>query len=81
MTIDGVLDEKYQSDNGDGQIFSQTNVAIWVLTAASGAFLFVRLWCRHRFSRLFWDDFVLTISWVCLEGDAIPGRRHGQPGL
>ncbi|KAK4245435.1 hypothetical protein C7999DRAFT_34198 [Corynascus novoguineensis] len=53
-------------DNGDAAVFSQTNVAIWVLTAASGAFLFVRLWCRHRFSKLWWDDFVLSLSWAIL---------------
>jgi hypothetical protein len=54
------------SDNGDASIFGQTNVAVWVLTAASGAFLFVRLWCRHRFSKLWWDDAVLTVSWTVL---------------
>jgi hypothetical protein len=56
----------YQSDNGDASIFSQTLVAVWVLTVASGGFLFVRLWCRHRFSKLWWDDLVLTISWSIL---------------
>ncbi|KAL2186939.1 hypothetical protein L209DRAFT_683794 [Thermothelomyces heterothallicus CBS 203.75] len=53
-------------DNGDSAIFSQTNVAIWVLTSASGAFLAVRLWCRHRFSKLWWDDYVLSLSWAIL---------------
>ncbi|KAK4150901.1 hypothetical protein C8A00DRAFT_45794 [Chaetomidium leptoderma] len=56
----------YQSDNGDAQIFTQTNIAIWVLTSASGAFLFVRLWCRHRFSSLWWDDGLLAFSWAIL---------------
>jgi hypothetical protein len=54
------------SDEGDAQIFGQTNVAIWVLTGAAGAFLGVRLWCRYRFSKLWWDDGVLTFSWVRL---------------
>jgi hypothetical protein len=54
----------YQNDNGDAAIFSQTLVATWVLTIAAGAFLFVRLGCRHRFSKLWWDDLVLSISWV-----------------
>ncbi|KFY94798.1 hypothetical protein V500_03063 [Pseudogymnoascus sp. VKM F-4518 (FW-2643)] len=53
------------SENGDAQ-FVQTNIAIWVLTCASAAFLFVRLWCRVQFSRLGWDDYVLTTSWVIL---------------
>jgi hypothetical protein len=56
----------YQSDNGDASIFSQTLVATWVLTVAAGAFLIVRLACRHRFSKLWWDDLVLSISWVRL---------------
>ncbi len=51
-------------DDGDAAIFAQTNIAIWVLTSASGAFLAVRLWCRHRFSKLWWDDALLTLSWV-----------------
>ncbi len=58
---DGAL----QSDAGDASIFTQTNIAIWVLTTSSGAFLGVRLWCRHRFSQLWWDDALLTLSWVC----------------
>jgi len=52
------------SDNGDESIFTETNIAIWVLTSSSGLFLAVRLWCRHRFSKLWWDDAVLTLSWV-----------------
>lgn len=53
------------SGQGDAQSV-QANVANWILTAASGAFLFVRLWCRFRFSKLWWDDFVLTAAWVIL---------------
>lgn len=60
------MDPNYNSDNGDAAIFSQTNIAVWVLTSASGAFLAVRLWCRHRFSKLWWDDALLTLSWVIL---------------
>jgi hypothetical protein len=54
-----------QSDSGDDAVFAQTNVAIWVLTLSSGAFLAVRLWCRHQFSKLWWDDALLVLSWVC----------------
>lgn len=50
----------------DDEIFAQTNAAIWILTSASGAFLLLRLWCRYRFSKLWWDDGLLWISWVCL---------------
>jgi hypothetical protein len=51
-------------DHGNSQ-FVKTNIATWILTCASGAFLFFRVWCRIRFSRLSWDDYVLTTSWVC----------------
>ncbi|GAB1319351.1 Rhodopsin domain-containing protein [Madurella fahalii] len=53
------------SGQGDVQ-FVHTNIAIWVLTCVSGAFLFVRLWCRLSFSKLWWDDAVLTTSWLIL---------------
>ena len=53
-------------DSADVAIFTQTNIAIWVLTASSGIFLAVRLWCRYRFSKLWWDDALLAWSWVCL---------------
>jgi hypothetical protein len=45
--------------------YAQTNIAIWILIGVSAAFLFVRLWCRQHFSQLWWDDGVLTTSWVC----------------
>ncbi|KAK4119590.1 hypothetical protein N657DRAFT_684384 [Parathielavia appendiculata] len=54
------------SDEGDATIFPQTNIAIWVLTAASGAFLALRLGCRQRFSKLWWDDGLLSLSWLIL---------------
>ena len=60
MSGSGIEDE----DGGDAAIFTQTNIAVWVLTMSSGAFLAVRLWCRHRFSKLWWDDALLTFSWV-----------------
>jgi hypothetical protein len=63
--MNATFDSRYQSDNGDAAIFTQTNIAVWVLTLSSGAFLAVRLWCRHRFSKLWWDDALLTFSWVC----------------
>ncbi len=54
----------YETDNGDAPIFTQTNTAVWVLTTAAGVFLAVRLWCRYRFSKLWWDDALLVVSWV-----------------
>ncbi len=55
----------HAADGGDAAIFTQTNIAVWVLTVSAGAFLIVRLWCRHQFSKLSWDDGILTLSWVC----------------
>lgn len=52
-------------ESGQDQ-FVQSNIAVWVLACASAAFLFVRLYCRLRFSSVWWDDFVLTVSWVRL---------------
>lgn len=72
------MDPKFNSDNGDAAIFFQTNIAVWVLTSASGGFLAIRLWCRHRFSKLWWDDALLTLSWVCRD-DGPWWRRGGQP--
>ncbi len=56
----------YQTDNGDEAIFTQTNIAVWVLTMSSGGFLALRLWCRHRYSKMWWDDALLMVAWVCL---------------
>jgi hypothetical protein len=56
----------YQDDNGDAAIFTQTNIAVWVLTLSSGIFLAVRLWCRYHYSKLWWDDALLAWSWVIL---------------
>ena len=42
------------------------NVAIWILMTSSALFLAGRLWCRHRSTKLWWDDLVLSISWVCI---------------
>lgn len=41
-----------------------TNIAIWILISTSAAFLGVRLWCRHHTAKMWWDDLVLTVSWV-----------------
>ncbi|KAK2757295.1 hypothetical protein FQN54_004809 [Arachnomyces sp. PD_36] len=50
----------------EDETFTHTNVAIWILTSAAASFLFVRLYCRFRYSHVWWDDFVLTISWLIL---------------
>ncbi|KAL2256398.1 hypothetical protein VTK26DRAFT_1737 [Humicola hyalothermophila] len=55
-----------QSDVGDDHIYAQTNIATWTLTGGAGVFLAVRLFCRTHYSRPWWDDFVLTVSWLVL---------------
>ncbi|KAK1756523.1 hypothetical protein QBC47DRAFT_451980 [Echria macrotheca] len=42
-------------------------ITTWTLTGLSGAFLLVRLACKlHTKRRLWWDDYVLALSWVML---------------
>lgn len=49
-----------------GEQAAHANTAIWVLVGVSCAFLFVRLGCRHHFSKVWWDDGVLSLSWILL---------------
>lgn len=49
--------------NGKDQS-TEINLAVWFLISVSAFFLGARLWCRQHFARLWWDDFVLTVSWV-----------------
>lgn len=51
--------------SGDDQS-AEINLAVWVLIGASTLFLAARLYCRQKFARLWWDDFLLTISWILL---------------
>ncbi|KAK3312834.1 hypothetical protein B0H66DRAFT_568975 [Apodospora peruviana] len=54
------------SGNIEGDRSLDTNIAIWILIGTSAVFLFVRLWCRHYAAKLWWDDLLLTISWILL---------------
>ncbi|KAK1751257.1 hypothetical protein QBC47DRAFT_454639 [Echria macrotheca] len=51
--------------NGEDQS-TEINFAVWLLVGVSTLFLAVRLWCRQHFAQLWWDDLVLTISWLLL---------------
>lgn len=43
------------------------NAVVWSLTAVSGLFLALRLFCKATRSKGFWwDDWVLTAAWVRL---------------
>jgi len=50
---------------GIGDKSVETNVAIWFLVSGSAIFLTLRLVLRHRSAKLWWDDLLLTVSWVC----------------
>ncbi|KAK0711898.1 hypothetical protein B0H67DRAFT_555801 [Lasiosphaeris hirsuta] len=42
-------------------------ITTWTLTGLSGTFLVVRLFCKlHTKRRLWWDDYVLALSWIML---------------
>jgi hypothetical protein len=47
----------------------------WTLTLLAGAFLGVRIYAKlSRKQRLWWDDYVLLISWVCTSGNIMPAH-------
>lgn len=44
-----------------------TIAVVWSFLAVSTVFLALRLYCKVWKSRgLWWDDYVLVVSWVCL---------------
>lgn len=50
------------ADNGPN-----LNAVLWVLVSCSGIFLVLRIYCKFLKHRgLWWDDYVLTASWVCI---------------
>ncbi|KAK3377230.1 hypothetical protein B0T24DRAFT_237074 [Lasiosphaeria ovina] len=49
----------------------QTIAAVWTLVVLSTVFLAVRVYCKvWRLKGLWWDDWVLILSWVCEIGNA-----------
>ena len=43
------------------------NYGIWMLTTLATGFLALRIYCKHlRHRGLWWDDYFLIASWVCL---------------
>ena len=43
------------------------NYTIWLMTGVSFTVLMLRVYCKmSRDRRLWWDDWVLKLSWVCL---------------
>lgn len=50
----------------------QMRAVIWTLLGFSGLFLGLRLYCKCLKSRgLWWDDFVLVVSWVRFAGETV----------
>lgn len=57
----------------------QINVTIWFLTALSASFLALRVYCkflRHR--GLWWDDYLLILSWVSISYGSFTTNRFGN---
>ena len=54
-------------------------VAITVLLLTlSAAFLFTRLYLKvHQRRRLWWDDYILVVAWVCIACRLPPTRADG----
>ncbi|KAK3689307.1 hypothetical protein B0T22DRAFT_536254 [Podospora appendiculata] len=50
---------------------SQTAAVIWTLVALATMFMALRIYCKiWRLRRLWWDDWVLVIGWMCFVVDA-----------
>ncbi|KAK3317516.1 hypothetical protein B0T19DRAFT_405206 [Cercophora scortea] len=50
---------------------AQTAAVIWSLVALATTFMVLRIYCKiWRLGRLWWDDWVLVISWMCFVVDA-----------
>ena len=69
------------ASNSEAAVFTQASIATWVLTSFSGVFLAARLWCRHRFSKPWWDDALLVLSWVSQTLDVYDMRSWTLTGL
>lgn len=54
----------------------------WLLVLASGAFLSLRIYCKFKRRRnLWWDDYILIFSWLCLVIDSIILTRNATKGF
>lgn len=49
----------------------QLNLTVWMLVSVSAIFLFTRLYLKNCQNRgLWWDDYALLVSWLCLTADS-----------
>lgn len=54
-----------EEDYHKSRVF-EVNFSCWFLTALAALFLGLRIYCKkYRGRGLWWDDYVLVISWVC----------------
>lgn len=52
-------------------------VGLWCLQAGATAFLAARLWMKHmRRHGIWWDDYILVISWVRIHHDTLPSELY-----
>lgn len=46
------------------------NYGVWLLTGLAAVFLGLRVFCKYLRRRgLWWDDYVLMASWVCVHSE------------
>ena len=52
-------------------------IGLWCLQAGATAFLAARLWMKHmRRHGIWWDDYILVISWVRIHHHALPRELY-----
>ncbi|KAG8162936.1 hypothetical protein KVR01_007414 [Diaporthe batatas] len=57
---------------GPGTRGPEVNTALWMLTCISALFLSLRLYCKsYRHKDLWWDDWILILSWILLLANSI----------
>ncbi|KAH8760448.1 hypothetical protein F5883DRAFT_681000 [Diaporthe sp. PMI_573] len=50
----------------------EVDIALWMLTCIALLFLTLRLYCKsYRHKDLWWDDWILILSWILLLGNSI----------
>lgn len=61
MEHNGHNDPNYVPPNRAGEL----NAAMWSITAVSGVFVSLRIYCKLRERRaMWWDDHLLIAAWV-----------------
>ena len=80
LTMDpgGLMETRNTNTSQLGQVDHgpKLNYAVWILAAVSTLFLSLRVYCKLWRNRLlWWDDYVLIMSWVSLSA-MVCEERH-----